>query len=169
MSQNDSTNATQAATTSLAGKYLTFALSREEYGLPVLKVREIIKMMDITAVPQVPAAIRGVMNLRGKVIPVIDLRIRFGLPAQDDTDRSSIIVVELAVGGDRVLMGVVVDAVRDVLNITDQEIQEPPQFGTEVSTAFMTGLAKVKGTVKILLDLDVLFRDDAAAMVERAA
>ena len=169
MSQNDSTHATPAASTSLAGKYLTFALGREEYGLPVLKVREIIKMMDITAVPQVPAAIRGVMNLRGKVIPVVDLRIRFGLPAQEDTDRSSIIVVDLLAGGDRVLMGVVVDAVRDVLNITDQEIQDPPQFGSEVSTAFMTGLAKVKGTVKILLDLDVLFRDDAAAMVERAA
>ena len=169
MSQNDSTSATPAATQGLAGKYLTFALSREEYGLPVLKVREIIKMMDITAVPQVPAAIRGVMNLRGKVIPVIDLRVRFGLPPQADTDRSSIIVVDLSVGGDRVLMGVVVDAVRDVLNITDQEIQEPPQFGTEVATDFMTGLAKVKGTVKILLDLDVLFRDDAAAVVERAA
>ncbi|HTV03600.1 MAG TPA: chemotaxis protein CheW [Luteitalea sp.] len=169
MSQNDNTTATPAATKNLAGKYLTFALSREEYGLPVLKVREIIKMMDITAVPQVPAAIRGVMNLRGKVIPVIDLRIRFGLPAQEDTDRSSIIVVDLLAGGDRVLMGVVVDAVRDVLNITEQEIQDPPQFGTEVATDFMTGLAKVKGTVKILLDLDVLFRDDAAAMVERAA
>jgi purine-binding chemotaxis protein CheW len=169
MSHNDPSPSPATTVPSLAGKYLTFALSREEYGLPVLKVREIIKMMDITAVPQVPAAIRGVMNLRGKVIPVIDLRIRFGLPAQADTDRSSIIVVDLLVGGDRVLMGVVVDAVRDVLNITDQEIQEPPQFGTEVATDFMTGLAKVKGTVKILLDLDVLFREDAAAVVEHAA
>ncbi len=169
MSHNEPTPSPAPAARSLAGKYLTFALSREEYGLPVLKVREIIKMMDITAVPRVPAAIRGVMNLRGKVIPVIDLRIRFGLPAQADTDRSSIIVVDLQVGGDRVLMGVVVDAVRDVLNITDQEIQEPPPFGTEVATDFMTGLAKVKGTVKILLDLDVLFREDAAAVVEHAA
>jgi purine-binding chemotaxis protein CheW len=169
MSHNDTSPAPATTVQSLAGKYLTFALGREEYGLPVLKVREIIKMMDITAVPQVPAAIRGVMNLRGKVIPVIDLRIRFGLASQADTDRSSIIVVDLLVGGDRVLMGVVVDAVRDVLNITDAEIQEPPQFGTEVSTDFMTGLAKVKGTVKILLDLDVLFREDAAAVVEHAA
>jgi purine-binding chemotaxis protein CheW len=169
MSHNDPSPAPATTVQSLAGKYLTFALGREEYGLPVLKVREIIKMMDITAVPQVPAAIRGVMNLRGKVIPVIDLRIRFGLASQADTDRSSIIVVDLLVGGDRVLMGVVVDAVRDVLNITDAEIQEPPQFGTEVSTDFMTGLAKVKGTVKILLDLDVLFREDAAAVVEHAA
>jgi purine-binding chemotaxis protein CheW len=169
MSHNDPSPAPATTVQSLAGKYLTFALGREEYGLPVLKVREIIKMMDITAVPQVPAAIRGVMNLRGKVIPVIDLRIRFGLASQADTDRSSIIVVDLLVGGDHVLMGVVVDAVRDVLNITDAEIQEPPQFGTEVSTDFMTGLAKVKGTVKILLDLDVLFREDAAAVVEHAA
>ena len=169
MSQNDPTTAAPATAPSLAGKYLTFALGREEYGLPVLKVREIIKMMDITAVPQVPAAIRGVMNLRGKVIPVIDLRIRFGLPPQADTDRSSIIVVDLLVGGDRVLMGVVVDAVRDVLNITAEEIQDPPQFGTAVATDFMTGLAKVKGTVKILLDLDILFREDAAAVAEHAA
>jgi purine-binding chemotaxis protein CheW len=169
MSHNDPSPAPATTVQSLAGKYLTFALGREEYGLPVLKVREIIKMMDITAVPQVPAAIRGVMNLRGKVIPVIDLRIRFGLASQADTDRSSIIVVDLLVGGDRVLMGVVVDAVRDVLNITDAEIQEPPQFGTEVATDFMTGLAKVKGTVKILLDLDVLFREDAAAVAEHAA
>jgi purine-binding chemotaxis protein CheW len=169
MSHSDPSPTPATTVQSLAGKYLTFALGREEYGLPVLKVREIIKMMDITAVPQVPAAIRGVMNLRGKVIPVIDLRIRFGLASQADTDRSSIIVVDLLVGGDRVQMGVVVDAVRDVLNITDAEIQEPPQFGTEVATDFMTGLAKVKGTVKILLDLDVLFREDAAAVVEHAA
>ncbi len=154
---------------SLAGKYLTFALGAEEYGLPVLKVREIIKMMDVTAVPQVPAAIKGVINLRGKVIPVVDLRVKFGLPAQEASDRSSIVVVEVLAGSDRVMAGVIVDAVSDVLNIASEDIQEPPQFGTRVSTTFMKGMAKVKGTVKILLDLDVLFSDDAEALLAGAA
>ncbi len=169
MSQVDVHASAASGLQSLAGKYLTFALGREEYGLPVLKVREIIKMMDITAVPQVPAAIKGVINLRGKVIPVVDLRLKFGLPAQESSDRSSIIVVEVLVGGDRVMTGVIVDAVSDVLNISTEEIQEPPQFGTRVSTSFMKGMAKVKGTVKILLDLDVLFSDDAEAILESAA
>ena len=101
----------------LAGKYLTFALSAEEYGLPVLKVREIIKMMDITAVPQVPGHVKGVVNLRGKVIPVVDLRVKFGLGSQDYTDRTCIIVVEVVMLASRVMMGIIVDHVSEVLNI----------------------------------------------------
>lgn len=156
--------------TELAGKYLTFALDGEEYGLPVLKVREIIKMMDITAVPQVPPCVKGVINLRGKVIPVIDLRLKFGFAAVDYTDRTSIIVVEVALTASRVMMGIVVDEVSEVLNISSDEIEQTPQFGDRVCTDYMSAVAKVKGTVKILLDLDrILGAEGAAAALSKVA
>jgi len=144
----------------LAGKYLTFALGDEEYGLPVLKVREIIKLMDITQVPQVPSHIRGVINLRGKVIPVIDLRLKFGFEVGENTERTCIIVVEVDMNGSNVMMGIVVDSVWEVLNVSAAEIDETPAFGDQVSTDFVLGLAKVKGTVKILLDLDRVLGGD---------
>ncbi len=141
----------------LAGKYLTFALGQEEYGLPVLRVREIIKMMDITVVPQVPPYVKGVINLRGKVIPVIDLRAKFGFAGIDYTDRTSIVVVQVSAAGTAALVGIVVDAVSEVVNIAPEEIEETPEFGNAVRTDYMKGVAKVKGTVKILLDLDCIF------------
>lgn len=148
----------------LAGKYLTFALGNEEYGLPVLKVREIIKVMDITKVPQVPGHVRGVINLRGKVIPVIDLRLKFGFQSQDFTEHTCIIVVQVNVSAVKVMMGIVVDSVSEVLNVTGPEIDETPEFGARVTTDYILGLAKVKGTVKILLDLDrVLGAEDYTA------
>jgi purine-binding chemotaxis protein CheW len=163
MSAEPTTPTAATATATLAGKYLTFALADEEYGLPVLRVREIIKMMDITEVPQVPAHIRGVLNLRGKVIPVVDLRLRFGFAQGEVTPRTCIIVVEVALAAGRVMMGIIVDHVLDVLNVLADEIEETPQFGERVRTDYMKGVAKVKGTVKILLDLDrVLGTDDAA-------
>lgn len=146
----------------LAGKYLTFALDAEEYGLPVLKVREIIKVMDITQVPQVPPHVRGVINLRGKVIPVIDLRAKFGLPSQEATERTCIVVVDVALSDTTVKLGIVVDAVSEVLNVAASEIDPAPEFGDRVSTDYMLGLAKVKGTVKILLDLDRVLGADSA-------
>ena len=146
-----------------AGKYLTFTLAGEEYGVPVLRVREIIKMMDITEVPQVPPHIKGVLNLRGKVIPVIDLRLKFGFAPGDVTSRTCIIVVDVALAAGRVMMGVIVDHVSEVLNIPADEIELSPEFGDRVCTDYIKGMAKVKGTVKILLDLDrVLGTDDAA-------
>jgi purine-binding chemotaxis protein CheW len=146
----------------LAGKYLTFALATEEYGLPVLRVREIIKVMDITVVPQVPHYVRGVINLRGKVIAVVDLRQKFGLEAIPPGDRSAIIVVELDLPAGRTLVGVLVDAVSEVLNIVPDEIEPTPTFGDTVDTTFMLGVAKVKGTVKILLDLNRVFEAEGA-------
>ena len=143
-----------------AGKYLTFALAEEEYGLPVLKVREIIKMMDITGVPQVPGHVKGVINLRGKVIPIIDLRLKFGLPAADYTERTCIIVVEVQLETRRVMLGVIVDWVSEVLNIATEEIEQTPDFGERLDTAYMQGVAKIKGTVKILLDLDRILSAD---------
>ncbi len=152
-----------SATSTLAGKYLTFALGAEEYGLPVLKVREIIKVMDITHVPQVPPHVRGVINLRGKVIPVVDLRLKFGFPAQDYTERTCIIVVDVSMGGANVMMGIVVDSVSEVLNIAAADIDETPEFGDQVTTDYILALAKVKGTVKILLDLDRVLGADIQA------
>ena len=152
------------------GKYLTFALAEEEYGLPVLKVREIIKIMHITAVPQVPPHIKGVINLRGKVIPIIDLRLKFGLPTADYTERTCIIVVEVALAAGSRMMGIIVDHVSEVLNVTAEEIEQTPQFGDEIQTDYMKGIAKVRGHVKILLDLDrVLGVDGTIAMPQPSA
>jgi purine-binding chemotaxis protein CheW len=143
------------------GKYLTFSLASEEYGVPVLKVREIMKIMPITAVPQVPPYVKGVINLRGKVITVVDLRLKFGLEAQEHTDQTAIVVVEIAVGGGKVLTGIIVDFVSDVLNIVPDEIEQTPAFGDRVVTDYLSGMAKVKGCVKILLDLDQALGWDA--------
>jgi purine-binding chemotaxis protein CheW len=145
---------------SLGGKYLTFTLGNEEYGLPVLKVREIIKVMDITQVPQVPDHVRGVINLRGKVIPVIDLRRKFGLESQEHNERTCIIVADVDMGQSVVMMGIVVDSVSEVLNVAQSEIDATPDFGGQVTTDYVLGLAKVKGTVKILLDLDRVLGSD---------
>lgn len=150
-----STNRHEAST--LSGKYLTFALAGEEYGLPVLKVREIIKILDITVVPQAPPHVKGVINLRGKVIPVVDLRLKFGFMSQEYDEHTCIIVVEVALQSSSVMMGVVVDAVSEVLTITPDEIEQTPDFGEHVNTEFIKGVAKIKGRVKFLLDLDRIF------------
>lgn len=144
----------QDVTTATAGKYLTFALAGEEYGIPVLKAREIIKLMDITTVPRVPAHVKGVINLRGRLVPVIDLRLKFGLAVEDSTDRTCIIVVEAMASGRGVMLGIIVDQVSEVLNITGEEIEAPPDFGEQLDTRYMLGIAKIKGKVKMLLDLD---------------
>lgn len=149
------------AVTAAPGKYLTFALGSEEYGLPVLKVREIIKLMDITAVPQMPAHIKGVINLRGKVIPIVDLRLKFGLPVLAATERTCIVVAEVRIDERDVMLGVIVDAVSEVLNISAAEIEPPPDFGQRLDTDYMDGVAKIKGKVKVLLDLDRVLAADA--------
>ena len=148
--------ATTATALASAGKYLTFALADEEYALPVLKVREIIKMMEITQVPKVPPHVKGVINLRGKVIPIVDLRLKFGFPPQDATERTCIIVVDAALNGGRGSLGFVVDGVSEVMNITAEEIEPTPDFGEQVNTAYMQGLAKRGAHVKMLIDLDRL-------------
>ncbi len=137
-----------------AGKYLTFRLADEEFGLEILKVREIIGMMNVTPVPRAPEHIRGVINLRGKIIPVLDLRNIFRLEATEDTDETCIIVVEISLEGESILMGTVVDAVSEVLDIQEQEIEDSPAFGTNVDTKYILGIGKVKNEVKILLDID---------------
>ena len=137
-----------------AGKYLTFQLTSEEFGIRVLKVREIMGLQEITAVPQTPTHVKGVINLRGKVVPVVDLRLKFGLPAAEYTQRTCIIVTQIQGESGPVLIGIVVDGVSEVLNLTAQEIEDTPDFGDETGVRYLLGMAKVKGKVKIPLDID---------------
>jgi purine-binding chemotaxis protein CheW len=137
-----------------AGKYLTFQLANEEFGIRVLKVREIIGVQEITSVPQTPAHIKGVINLRGKVVPVIDLRLKFGLASSEYTQRTCIIVTQVQGESGPILMGTVVDGVSEVINLAGGEIEDTPDFGEDISTQYLLGMAKVKGKVKILLDID---------------
>jgi len=142
------------AASDLAGKYLTFKLANEEYGLEILKVREIIGLLPITCLPRTPVFVRGVINLRGKVIPVIDLRQKFRLDVAADTSQTCIIVVDVSGSFGSVQIGILVDSVSEVLDIKGEEIEEPPAFGSSVDTAFILGMAKAKGSVKILLNIE---------------
>jgi purine-binding chemotaxis protein CheW len=151
------------------GKYLTFALEPEEYGLEILKVREIIGYMDITAVPQTPHHVKGVINLRGQVIPVIDLRAKFGMETAEVTEQTCIIVVETSQGNRKFSTGIVVDRVQEVLDIAGENIEEAPQFGSSVNTDFILGMGKIGESVKILLDIDkVLAGEDFGSMTGSA-
>ena len=136
------------------GKYLTFALGPEEYGLEILKVREIIGYMDITAIPKTPEHVKGVINLRGQVIPVVDIRTLFGMQTKEVTEQTCIIVVEITMSGRKLSTGVIVDQVSEVLDIAGEEIEEAPQLGSSVDTDFILGMGKVGGSVKILLNID---------------
>jgi purine-binding chemotaxis protein CheW len=137
-----------------AGKYLTVVLDNEAYGIAVLKVREIIRLQKITPVPQMPAFVKGVINLRGRVIPIIDLRAKFGLKAEF-TERTCIVVGQVRLPNEQVVqMGLIVDSVEEVVNLTAEEIEPTPDFGTKVDTTYLLGMAKVKGQVKTLLDID---------------
>lgn len=151
---------TQETQTSKEGKYLTFALAHEEYGLEILKVREIIGYIDVTAVPQTPHYVKGVVNLRGQVIPVVDLRAKFGMEIAEVTDQTCIIVVEIRQGSRTYSTGIVVDRVQEVLDIAGQDIEDAPQFGATVNTDFLLGMGKVQGRVKMLLNIDRVLAGD---------
>jgi purine-binding chemotaxis protein CheW len=147
------------------GKYLTFALGPEEYGLEILKVREIIGYMEITAVPQTPHEVKGVINLRGQVIPVVDLRAKFGMETAEVTDESCVIVVEISQGNRNFSTGIAVDHVQEVLDIAGEDIEDAPQFGSTVDTDFILGMGKIGDSVKILLDIDkVLGGEDLSGL-----
>lgn len=149
----------------LGGKYLVFHLGREEFGIRVLKVREIMGIQDITAVPQTPAHVKGVINLRGKVIPVVDLRLKFGLVEQEYTARTCIIVVQIRGEAAPILTGIVVDGVAEVLTLAAADIEDTPDFGDGTATPYLLGMAKVKGKVKILLEIEqVLSSQDLRAL-----
>jgi len=148
------------------GKYLTFSLNGEEYGIGILKVREIIGMMPITSVPQTPEFVKGVINLRGKVIPVVDLRLKFGMPPLDYNERTSIIVVEVSGQSGQVQIGIVVDAVSEVVNIKGEDIEDTPTFGTKLDTDYILGMAKIGRGVKILLDINRVLSNEEIDLLE---
>ncbi|HEY7494873.1 MAG TPA: chemotaxis protein CheW [Candidatus Tectomicrobia bacterium] len=135
---------------SVSGKFLTFFLAGEEYGIEILKVQEIIGMMSITAVPRTPLFIRGVINLRGKVIPIVDLRLKFNMEPTAQTEETCIIVVR----AQGLEMGLVVDKVSEVSDIAADDIEDVPSFGADVNTDYLLGIAKADGRVKLLLDID---------------
>ena len=144
------------------GKFLTFKLKGEEYGLEILKVKELIGMMSITPVPQTPGFVKGVINLRGKVIPVIDLRCKFAMEEEEYTDETCIIVVDI----NDILMGIVVDTVSEVLDISSENIEPTPSFGTKLNTDYILGIGKVNGDVKILLNADKVLTSEELVMVD---
>ncbi len=160
---------TEKTAAQLAGKYLTFKLLREEYGLEILKVREIIGMMAVTSLPRTPSYVRGVINLRGKVIPVIDLRKKFEMVEAADTAETCIIVVDVKAAVGVVQIGILVDSVSEVLDIVGEDIEEAPTFGTNVDTAFILGMAKTKGAVKILLNIERVLSSEELENVAKAA
>jgi purine-binding chemotaxis protein CheW len=169
MTELETMNQSVKAMTEREGKYLTFTLAGEEYGIGILKIKEIIGMMPITSVPQTPEFVKGVINLRGKVIPVVDLRLRFGMEAIDYTERTCIIVVEISGKGDTVLIGIVVDSVSEVLNIKGEDVEDTPTFGAKLDTDYILGMAKMEGGVKILLDIDRVLTAEEIAVLEKAA
>ncbi len=137
-----------------SGKYLIFHLGHEEFGTEVLKVREIMGLQDITTVPQTPQYVKGVINLRGKVIPVVDLRLKFGLSSEEYTARTCIIVVRTVQAETEMMIGIIVDGVAEVLTLNEEDIEDTPDFGPGIETPYLNGMAKTKGKVKILLDID---------------
>ena len=151
------------------GKYLTLSLAGEEYGIEILKVKEIIGMMPITPVPLTPPFVKGVINLRGKVIPVVNLRLKFEMEEVAYSERTCIIVVEIKRQGGSVLIGNVVDSVSEVLNIKANDIEETPTFGARMDTDYILGMAKMNGGVKILLDISRVLNADEINVCEKAA
>jgi purine-binding chemotaxis protein CheW len=163
-----STAPATASATKLAGKYLTVVLENEAYGIAVLKVREIIRMQKITPVPQMPAFVKGVINLRGRVIPVVDLRVKFGLKAEF-AERTCIVVVQVKLPSEQLVqMGLIVDSVEEVVTLASEEIEPTPDFGSKVDTTYILGMAKVKGQVKTLLDIDRVVAPETVQSIAQA-
>ncbi len=164
-----SASAPLTATAKLAGKYLTVVLDCEAYGLNVLKIREIIRLQKITPVPQLPAYVKGVINLRGRVIPIVDLRVKFGLKAEF-TERTCIVVVQVKLPTEQIVqMGLIVDSVEEVVTLAGTEIEPTPDFGAKIDTTYLLGMAKVKGQVKTLLDIDRVVSPEAVQAMSEAA
>jgi purine-binding chemotaxis protein CheW len=161
---------TATATVAKPGKYLSFVLGREEYGLEILKVQEIIGLMEVTRVPRTPSYVRGVINLRGRVIPVVDLRGKFLMPEVEDTEKTCIIVVQVTQGDLTVTMGVIVDEVSEVLSFSQEQIEPSPNFGGGMDEAeYITGMGKLGKKVLILLDVDRVLKGEELAAVAQAA
>jgi len=157
-----------AARAKAAGKYLTFVLGGNGYGIPILKVREIIRLLEITPIPRMPEYVRGVINLRGRIVPVIDLRMKLGLTNPMTTKRTCIIVTHVQIGSASRLMGLIVDALDEVYQINAEDIEPAPDFGRGTSNSHIQNMAKAKGQVKALLDIDRIILDDHALLPPEA-
>ncbi len=169
---SDSANTLDQSTQEITvktGKYLTFMLAQESYGIGILRVKEIIGMMPITSVPQTPRFVKGVINLRGKVIPIIDLRLKFSMESAAYSEHTCIIVVEVDAGSGTVLIGIVVDAVSEVININEEEIEDSPSFGINLNTDYILGMAKTNGDVKILLNIGNVLSSEEITGLEKVA
>lgn len=153
-----------------AGKYLTFCLEEEHYGLEIMRVQEIVGLLPVTRVPRLPHHIAGVVNLRGRVVPVMDLRLAFGLPDPKMNERTCIVVVHTIKGdGSKVTMGVLVDEVSDVVDLAADRIEDTPEFGTEVDTDFIKGVGRLEERVVLLLDIDLVLSVSDMEAIEKAA
>jgi purine-binding chemotaxis protein CheW len=141
-------------------RFLSFVLNEEEYGIEILKIKEIMGMTDITVIPQTPSFIKGVINLRGQIIPIIDLRIKFDMLAQSYTDRTCIVVVELEYQNDITLMGVVVDTIQEVINIPEDKITRIPYINSKVKSDYIKGIAETGETIKIILDITKVLTEE---------
>jgi purine-binding chemotaxis protein CheW len=149
------------------GKYLTFKIASEEYGIEILKVQEIIGIMNVTRLPRTPDFVRGVINLRGKVIPVIDMRKKFDMDTQNDTEKTCIIVVQINTDNKEVTIGIIVDEVYEVLDIDEEQIEPPPSFGSSIDTTFILGMGKFDKKVVSLLDINkILTCEDKNVVAE---
>jgi purine-binding chemotaxis protein CheW len=152
-----------------AGKYLTFSLGKETYGIEILKVQEIIEMVDVTHVPRTPEFVKGVINLRGRVIPVVDLRLKFGMEKKEVSRQTCIVVVYVQSGDSRLTMGMMVDAVSEVLDIAGDSVAPAPDFGSQVDTEFLLGMARSEGAVRMLLDIDKVLSTRELSIVKSAS
>jgi len=160
MEESDTVNSKQ---------YVTFCLAEELFGVEVSRTREILSVISVTSVPQTPEYMLGVINLRGQVVPVIDMRLKLGLSAADETQDTCIIVVEVLVDGEPIVVGALADAVREVLEIKSDAIEPPPRLGTRLNTEFIKGMGKIDEEFLILLDIDKIFNSDELAMVQEIA
>lgn len=164
MEENDSTNTIVLKENDigkkLSGKYLTFILGQEEYGIQILKVREIIRIQKITPIPKTPDFIRGIINLRGKIVPVVNLHLKFGMNPKDDNEKTCIVVVQLECMNTSIIMGIVIDDVKEVLDIEPEFIEDVPAFGVGVDIDYIMGIAKINENVKMLLNVEKVLSVD---------
>ncbi len=156
------------ATTIDTNQYLTFKLQDEVFGLAIGKVREVLDFTTITKVPQTPDYMRGVINLRGSVVPVVDLHLKFGLAQTEKTVNTCIIIVEINMEGDITVLGALADSVQEVIELEPEQIEPAPKIGTKLNTAFIKGMGKREEEFIILLDIDKVFSTDELAQVQRA-
>jgi len=159
----------QDASVTSSQQYVTFSLGSELFGVEVNRTREILSLTPVTKVPQTPDYLIGVINLRGQVVPVVDMRLKLGLPANAQTEDTCIIVVEVQIDGEPIVVGALADAVREVLEIRSDQIEPPPRLGTRLKTEFITGMGKLDEQFMILLNIDRIFKSDELAFVQDAA